>query len=65
MPMFFEGFLDVFEFVRLNHCFNFFHDVSLSLRFQIVAFFAVQAEIETFDLFLLAHTHARSRRRTS
>src|SRR5262249_31583801 len=47
-----ERFLDVFEFVRLDDGFYFFHDVGYRLRFEIISFFAVHADVQALQLML-------------
>ena len=39
------GFLGVFKLMGLDDCFNSFHDGSLPLRFQVIAFFTVLAQV--------------------
>src|SRR6185369_1329575 len=55
-----ERFLHVFDLVRLDDGFNLFHG-GLLLRLEVIAFFAVHAQVETFDLILFAGAHAGHR----
>ena len=49
-PMFLSASLTSSSFVRLNDRFNFFH---VRLRFQVIAFFAMHADVQPFDFLLL------------
>ena len=59
-----QGFLHFFEFVRLDDGFDFLHG-KRPLRFEIISFFAVHAEVQPFDFLSLGDAHADQQRRRS